>query len=348
MKKIIVMLLFAAFMPVFAQNLLDNSSFESIDEQKNIPSSWAVVKRGSFEDTHSFNDKIALDGKNSASIVNNSGITKGVTLLYMQTLKQKINALPVGTEVEFSVFARAVSNTAQVRVYFEAMKAKKLVIRNVNVSADKWTKITMNFTKEDVDYGNPYVCLQLLSGNDVVFDCAYLGEAGKNPYAELGKVDNFISNGGFEVIQNNLPLNWAIINKIPNGKAVAVSDGAASGKNCVKLSAAEKFKGLLMWNQNLDMTHFADIAPETEIEITMKAKTDKPATVFRFYVEFMNNGKYIGTFIAHNQKCSNNSWEEKKFTFKMPKIKPTKANLYLQLMSEGEVMFDDVSMKLKK
>ena len=34
MKKIIVMLLFAAFMPVFAQNLLDNSSFESIDEQK--------------------------------------------------------------------------------------------------------------------------------------------------------------------------------------------------------------------------------------------------------------------------------------------------------------------------
>ena len=62
----------------------------------------------------------------------------------------------------------------------------------------------------------------------------------------------------------------------------------------------------------------------------------------------MNNGKYIGTFIAHNQKCSNNSWEEKKFTFKMPKIKPTKANLYLQLMSEGEVMFDDVSMKLKK
>ena len=38
MKKIIVMLLFAAFMPVFAQNLLDNSSFESIDEQKNIPS----------------------------------------------------------------------------------------------------------------------------------------------------------------------------------------------------------------------------------------------------------------------------------------------------------------------
>lgn len=347
MKKIIVMLLFAALTPVFAQNLLNNSSFENIDEQKNIPASWTIIKRGSFEDTHSFNDKIALDGKTSAAIVNNSGITKGVTLLYMQTLGQKINALSVGTEVEFSVFARAVSNTAKVRVYFEAMKAKKLVIRNVNVSADKWTKITMKFTKEDIDYGNPYVCLQLLSGKDVVFDCAYLGVAGKNPYAELGKSDNLISNGGFEVIQNNLPLNWSILNKIPNGKAVVISDGAASGKNCVKLSSAEKFKGLLMWNQNLDMTPFADIAPESEIEITLKAKTDKPATVFRFYIEFMNNGKYIGTFIAHKQKCTN-SWEEKKFIFKMPKIKPTKANLYLQLMSEGEVMFDDVSMQLKK
>ena len=83
--------------------------------------------------------------------------------------------------MEFSVYARAVSGTARVRIYFEALKARKTVLRDFNVSADKWTEISVKFTKEDVDYGLPYVCMGLLRGG-VLFDCAFFGAAGKNKY----------------------------------------------------------------------------------------------------------------------------------------------------------------------
>ena len=181
MKKIITVLLIAAIMPSFAKNLLENSSFENIDDQKEVPVSWSVIKRGLIEDTHSFDNTAAKDGKISAKIENNSGMTKGVTLLYLQSLKQKLNAVPAGTEMEFSVYARAVSDTARARIYFESIKARKTVLRNFNISADKWTKLTVKFTKEDVDYGLPYVCIGLLRGG-VLFDGAYFGEAGKNNY----------------------------------------------------------------------------------------------------------------------------------------------------------------------
>lgn len=108
-------------------------------------------------------------------------MTKGVTLLYLQSLKQKLNAVPAGTEMEFSVYARAVSGTARARIYFESIKARKTVLRDFNISADKWTKLTVKFTKEDVNYGLPYVCIGLLRGG-VLFDGAYFGEAGKNNY----------------------------------------------------------------------------------------------------------------------------------------------------------------------
>lgn len=181
MKKSVIILLFTAIMPVFAQNLLDNSSFENVDAQKNTPVSWQVFKRGLIEDTHFIDNTIANDGKISAKIVNNSGMLKGVNLMYLQKLGTKLNAVPVGTEMEFSVYARAVSGTARVRIYFESIKARKTVLRDFNVSADKWTKLTVKFTKEDVDYGLPYVCMGLLRGG-VLFDCAYFGEAGKNKY----------------------------------------------------------------------------------------------------------------------------------------------------------------------
>lgn len=346
MKKIIITLLIAAIMPAFSQNLLDNSSFETIDEKKNIPASWSVIKRGLIEDTHSFDNTLAKDGKNSAKIENNSGMTKGVTLLYLQSLGQKFNTVPAGTEIELSVYARAISNTARVRVYFESIKGKKLVLRDFEVYEGKWTKFSVKFKKEDVDYGAPYVCLGLLSGNGVIFDCAYLGAAGANQYAALNIVDNLIYNGDFEKVKDSMPISWNIINKT-SGKAELVTNGGVIGKNCVKLSSAEKVKGLLIWGHSLDVTNFANIAPGTEIEITLKAKTDKPSTVFRFYTEFMAGRKFIGTYIAHNQKCTKD-WEEKKFTFKTPSVTPTGASFYLQLMSPGEVMFDDISMKIKK
>lgn len=346
MKKIIIPLLVGAILPLCAQNLLQNSSFETINSQKNIPESWSVIKRGIFDNAHSVDATTALDGKNSAKIVNNSGMTKGVTLLYMQTLGQKFNAVPSGTEMELAVYARAVSDTARVRVYFESLKGKKLVLRDFEVFEGKWTKFSVKFKKEDVDYGAPYVCLGLLSGNGVIFDCAYLGAAGANPYAKLNTVDNLIYNGDFEKIKNAMPLTWRTINKT-NGKAELVTDGGIAGKNCVKLSSAEKVKGLLIWGHNIDSANFENIAPGTEIEVTLKAKTDKPATVFRFYTEFMAGRKFIGTYIAHNQKCSKD-WEEKKFTFKTPSVVPTGASFYLQLMSPGEVMFDDIVMKVKK
>lgn len=348
MRKFIVPMLLSAAIPLCAQNLLENSSFETVNEQKNVPASWSVVKRGIIDNTHSSETAAALDGKTSAKIVNNTGITKGISLLYLQSLRNKLNAVPAGTKMELSVYARAVSGNARIRVYLEAPAAKKLHLRDMNVTADKWRKLTIPFTKVDANYGSPYVCLGLLQGQNVIFDCAYLGPEGKNPYASISTVSDLVYNGGFEQVKGNMPANWKVLDAAKcGGKAEVVSENAASGNNCAKLSSPVRPKKFFMLNYNFDAADMAAIAPGTEMEVTFKAKTDTPAAIFRCYTEFMAKGKFVGTNISPNMKCTK-GWEEKKFTFKMPKVTPNGGNLYLQLMTEGEVMFDNVSVKVKK
>lgn len=344
--KYLLIAFFMAALSVYGSNLLQNSSFEKIDESKNIPESWGIVKRGILHDTHSVESSVALDGKNSARIENPTNITKGASLIWMQSnLGEKLNAIAPGTDMEFSVYIRAIEKNATARVYFEAMKAKKLYLRDVKCSADKWTKVIMRFTKEDVNYGSPYVCLQLLNGKGILFDCAYFGPVGKNPWAAKIDGENFIVNGNIEAVKGSVVDSWNVIDRSKSG-GTFVSETAASGKYALQLKSAAAPRGMLAWYQTVDSAKLQSVAPGTEMVIRMKAKTDKPSTVFRFYIEFMQKHKFIGTFIAHNQKCAKD-WEEKTFTFKMPAAYPDNANIYLQLMSAGQVFIDDISIQKK-
>ena len=344
MKKIMTLILvtFATFLG--AQNLIVNSSFESINSEKNIPNNWSVIKKGLFDETHSFSTTTKLEGKNAAQIVNNTGLTQGVSLYYLQNLGTKFNGLKANTKVEFSGYVRSTNGTSIARVYFESLKGKKLVLKDLEVFNDRWTKFSLFFTKEDLDYGIPYICLGLLRGNGVLFDGIYLGKENGNPYAKINVMDNFIYNGNFEIVKNSLPVKWQILNR-SKGSAQLIKSKEFG--NSIQLSSKDKVQKLLMWMQQVDAEYFKNLTPGTEIEVTLKAKTNSAATIFRFYVEFKAGNKFIGTFIAHNQKSSKN-FQEKKFTFKVPKVTPTGVNFYLQLMSSGEVVFDDVTMKIKK
>jgi hypothetical protein len=262
----------------------------------------------------------------------------------MQNLGTKFNAISANTKIVFSGFARAITGTAKARVYFESLKGKKLVLKDFEVFDDRWTNFSLSFTKEDLDYGLPYICLGLLNGEGILFDSIYLGKENANLYDKFNTVENLIFNGNFENVKNAMPIKWQVLNKT---KGVAQLVKTSDGGNCINLSSKDKVKGLLMWTQRIDASYFKNLASNTEIEIKLKAKTDNDKTVFRFYTEFTAGKKFIGTFIAHNQK-STNTFQEKKFTFKVPAIKPTGVNFYLQLMSSGEVWFDDISMKIKK
>ena len=345
-KKTLLVLLITALLPVVAQNLLENSSFETVDTQKGIPASWTVVKKGIIENTHSVDEATALDGKNAARIVNGTDMTKGVTLLYLQHLADKFAKVPAGTEVEFTVFARSTAGTSRARIYFEALKARKTVLKDFNINADEWTKLSVRFVKEDIDYGQPYVCIGLLKGG-VLFDGAYFGPAGKSPYKINATSDDFILNPSAErITESGQPLHWKVLNRSKNGKAYVDSETVTTGKRALTLQCDGKPDGILAWNYKFPAGTFDEVKPQSEMLLTLKANTHgNPGTLFRFYVEFMHNGKFVGTRIAANQTIYV-GWKEKTLRFKMPDVVPTVANLYVQLMGPGKVTFDDVSLKL--
>ena len=64
MKKIIVALLLMASNCIVWANLLKNPSFEIQREQNSdMPESWEVLKKGTFEDSHSVVENVVFSGK---------------------------------------------------------------------------------------------------------------------------------------------------------------------------------------------------------------------------------------------------------------------------------------------
>ena len=215
MKRMMSIPVFLTALVLQGQNLLKNPSFEIQSEQDSaMPESWTVIKRGSFEDTHSMNGKLVFSGKRSAQIDNTLSATAKATLIWSQgNFGEALKKIPVGTDLEFSVRAAAVEKPCTVRIYFESLQAKKTYLKAAGLQPGKWTEITVKFKKLDVNYGAPYVCLQLLGNGRAVFDCAYLGPAGKNPWKTVRSKELVVNGNAENLDEQNNPSGWKIIKK---------------------------------------------------------------------------------------------------------------------------------------
>lgn len=345
MKKIISLLLLLTASAVFASNLLENSSFEIQQEiRSSRPESWTALNEKNLPDTYSFEEKTVFNGKRAVKISNKSG---KMALWIHSHLGEKLKKLPVGTEMELAAFVRSEGGDARARIYLESFKAKRLFINTQKVTPDGWTKISVRFKTEKIDYGSPYVCLAIVGKGTLIYDCAYLGPAGKNPWKMNMDSDNFIANPSMEKLgKNGRVLNWRILNRSKNGKASVDTTTVASGARSLKLECTAKPNGMLSWNYQFPAGTFDNVKPGTPMILSLKANTfGNPETKFRFYIEFTANGKFVGTHIASNQSVYV-GWQEKTLRFKMPKVVPTGANVYVQLMNAGALAFDDVSLKL--
>jgi hypothetical protein len=88
-------------------NLLENPSFETLNSSNGMPQGWSMMKRGIFHEAHAVETSVVLDGKNAVRLENPTDLTKGVTILWMQSnFAQKFKAVAPGTEMEFSVYVR--------------------------------------------------------------------------------------------------------------------------------------------------------------------------------------------------------------------------------------------------
>ena len=345
MKKIISFLICLLTVQLFASNLLENSSFEIQREANSArPETWTALNEKNLPDTYSFEEKDVFSGKRAVKISNKSG---KLALWMHSHLGAKLKKLPSGTEMELSAFVRSVKGSATARIYLESFKAKRLFITTQKIAEeDGWSKISVRFKTEDIDYGAPYVCLAIVGSGTLVYDCAYLGPVGKNPWKIQTAADNFILNSSMEKVSANGQVqNWSILNRSKNGKAGVDTASPASGARALRLECGGKPDGMLAWNYRFPAGTFDNVKPGTEMVLSLKANTHgNPSTVFRFYIEFTNGRKFIGTHIAHNQTIYV-GWQEKTLRFKMPQIPPTGANVYVQLMNAGVLTFDDVSLQ---
>ena len=346
MKFIPGVLLLGGMLSLFGQNILENPSFEVTRENDpTVPEGWVVLKKGSFEKTHKMEDKLVFSGKKAVRIDNLQEATAPANLMWLQYIKEKLSQYQAGTELEFSVMAQAVDKMAQVQIYLESMAARKCYIKAEKLFPGKWTKVSVRFQKENVDYGSPYICLKLIGNGSVVFDGAYLGPVGKNPYTVNASPD-LVYNGNAEKLdEKGQPFGWYVINRGKNGTASVTSATASEGKHAFQLSCAEKPQGLLMWSHRLTEDCFTNLKPGSDMVLSLKANTiGNPATEFQFYIEFRKGTKFIGTFMATHQTIYE-GWQEKRLRFKLPKEVPTSANIYVQLQGAGTLNFDEVSLK---
>ena len=329
-------------------NLLKNPSFEVQQEQNSsMPEFWSVIKKGTFEEANALEEKIVFAGKRAISIRNeNPKLQKAVLLWCQGGFGEKFNKIAPGTDVEFSVMATAVDKPCNVKIYFESIKSRKTHAAKAKVVPGKWSKISVKFKKLDMNYTAPNVYLQLNGNGKVVFDCAYLGDAAKNPYSPAAGNTSYINGGDAEGPEPGVPpFGWSILKRSKNGTAAVEENTAASGKRSFLLKCDDKPNGMLSWKYTFDRELLKSIPPGTPMILTLKVNTaGNPGTKFNFYVEFMKGRKFIGTAIARNQSSYVN-WTEKTLKFNMPKDVPTSAVFYMQLLTAGTLNFDDVTLK---
>lgn len=350
MKKTVTLLLAMLYCISWA-NLLKNPSFEIQQEQRSdMPESWTIIKKGTFEETNALEEKVFFAGKRAVSISNpNPKLKKAVMLWSQGSFGEEFKKIAPGTNVEFSVMATAVDAPCTARIYFESIKSRQTHIKSARLVPGKWTKISVNFKKRDLNYISPSVYIQLMGNGKAVFDCAYLGDAAKNPYSATAAKNILINGGGAEGAQAGVPpFGWRVLKRGKNGSASIEENSASSGKRSFCLKSEKKPDAMLAWAYSFNKDVLKSIAPGTDMVLTMKVNTaGNPNTKFRFYIEFMNGRKFCGLAMAKNQSSYVN-WTEKKLSFKWPKEVPTAGNLYVQLLTGGVLNFDDVELKFAK
>ena len=350
MKKIVMFaVLFQAC--ISWGNLLINPSFEIQKETNSaMPESWNIVKKGTFESTNTYEEKVVFSGKRAVAISNIEPRLKKAVILWSQAgFGDKFKAIPAGANVEFSVMATAIDAPCTVRIYFESIKSRKTHIKVARLLPGKWSKVAVNFKKLDMNYSAPGVYIQLVGNGRAVFDCAYLGETDKNPYKLADQNYSLIVGGDAEIkAPGTAPYGWKVLNRSKNGTAAIEENNAVSGKYSFSLKCNDKPDGMLAWAYSFDRDILREIAPSTEMFLSMKVNTaGNPGTKFRFYIEFMQGRKIIGNSMARDLS-SYVGWTEKSLRFKMPSKVPTSANLYIQLQTAGSLNIDDVKLEFAK
>ncbi|OQA87396.1 MAG: hypothetical protein BWY31_00765 [Lentisphaerae bacterium ADurb.Bin242] len=348
--RLTTLLLLLFVLPAGGRNILENPSFE-VQEERNsaLPEHWSVIKRGSFEPTHRLEETLALDGKHAARIDNRNPSCEKASLLWMQAnLGAKLKKFQPGTKIEYSVYAFAVDSPATARMYFESLAAKKCFLKTEKLSPGKWKKISGTFTLEDLDYGTPYVCLQLIGNGSVVFDRAYLGpvQSSSEPEVIVPPDANRVRNGGAEKLdaKTGLPEFWKVLRRGKIGAGRADTAIVSRDAHSFLLEADGKPDGMLAWDCRLDAEDLAGLKPGDEMILSFDANTrGDPSVTFRFYIEFMQKGKFIGTFIS-NPESVYAGWVRKTLRFKMPKESPASAHIYIQLLTAGRLNIDDVTL----
>ena len=118
MKKTIAALACVAI-AAFAQNLLENPSFEEMNDA-GMPAGWRILNNKKIEKALTVETEKFLDGKTAARIDNHDAENNNAQLIWQQYVSQaKFAEHKPGAEMELSVFAYAADKPAKGRIYLE-------------------------------------------------------------------------------------------------------------------------------------------------------------------------------------------------------------------------------------
>ncbi|MBQ9502011.1 MAG: hypothetical protein IJU70_07645, partial [Lentisphaeria bacterium] len=261
-------------------------------------------------------------------------------LIWGQTLPAKaFRAVPPGTLMELRARVRTEDAPVRAKIYFESVKARRTVVRRKLIFPGRWDEIFLQFEKEAIDYPGASVFLQLEGKGKVFYDDVYFGPAAAK------KVVNLIGNAGGEGLDaKGIPFGWSQVKYNPVGE-LFVGKGSPSGGNVsFGFSSPKNPVKPLGWRIMLKREAFTGIAPGSPMTISFDLTTfADPSVKVRCYAEFMDGGKYVGTFGENHSVYA--GWERKEFTFALPPRRFTHCWVCFMLKTEGRACFDNVELR---
>lgn len=160
---------------------------------------------------------------------------------------------------------------------------------------------------------------------------------------------NILENPSFEELDSSAPPNplyWKPIkfNSLQNHHSVDSSLGS-NGKNALKLENSNSAIGassFILWQQTGLQTKLREACTAgSELEFSVNVKTSSPEVKVRIYFESKKDDG-AGPFIqSPSISLSGGDWERVVLRFKMPDVELTEAYVCLQLLNQGEVLFDE-------